>query len=60
MVSLFLKDPYSWPSLCLIIGERLGDRGGALCCVPPPTHTDFLLLLFLPPSQWPMSSPWRP
>ncbi|KAG6926926.1 diacylglycerol O-acyltransferase 1, partial [Chelydra serpentina] len=21
VVSLFLKDPYSWPSLCLIIGE---------------------------------------
>lgn len=21
VVSLFLKDPYSWPSLCLVIGE---------------------------------------
>ena len=21
VVSLFLKDPYSWPALCLVIGE---------------------------------------
>lgn len=29
VVSLFLKDPYSWPALCLLIGERgaEGDLG---------------------------------
>lgn len=27
VVSLFLKDPYSWPALCLIIGE-LGIEEG--------------------------------
>lgn len=27
VVSLFLKDPYSWPALCLIIGE-LGTEEG--------------------------------
>jgi len=23
IISLFLKDPYSWPALCLIIGMRI-------------------------------------
>lgn len=27
VVSLFLKDPYSWPALCLVIGE-LGTEEG--------------------------------
>lgn len=27
VVSLFLKDPYSWPALCLVIGE-LGAKKG--------------------------------
>lgn len=27
MVSLFLKDPYSWPALCLVIGELGAEEG---------------------------------
>lgn len=27
VVSLFLKDPYSWPALCLVIGELGTEKG---------------------------------
>jgi hypothetical protein len=27
VVSLFLKDPYSWPAPCLVIGELGSEKG---------------------------------
>lgn len=41
MVSLFLKDPYSWPALCLVIGELGTEEGlgwGSGSPRPEPAH----------------------
>ncbi|XP_036685946.1 diacylglycerol O-acyltransferase 1 isoform X4 [Balaenoptera musculus] len=60
VVSLFLKDPYSWPALCLVIGGeapgcaaagKKANGGAAQCTVSYPdnlTYRDLYYFLFAP------------